>query len=222
MIDGRFFQGDPLKGTKWENLTFDEYHDEMSDDERKELKEHLESIKAPFTWGVFTREDFYPRGYNRTWRDIVLMSKEQLDDYHFYIWKSDALHREAFSQCDIDESLEDEIFRGLHSFGNPLEGTRWEDLTIHQYCTRMSDDERLKFKEYLESINAPTVNNYEDCKHLDWWTWRDIASTALEVVWKKFKISGTYEYIKGVGLFTSTPKNEKLDEEPFDYDSLPF
>ena len=221
MINGRF-QGDPLKGTKWENLTFYEYYEEMSDEERQELKEHLENINAPFTWDVDYREEFYPREFSRTWRDITLMSKEQLKGYYYYNLRLDQIHREAHSQFSEDESLEDEIFRGLHSFGNPLEGTRWEDLTIHQYCTRMSDDERLKFEEYLESINAPSLNNYEDCKHLDWWTWRDIASTALEVVWKKFKISGTYEYIKGVGLFTSTPKNEKLDEEPFDYDSLPF
>lgn len=203
MIDGRFFQGDPLKGTKWENLTFDEYYDEMSDDERKELKEHLESINAPFTWGVFTREDLYPRGYNRTWRDIVLMTKEQLDDYHFYIWKGDELHREAFSQRNLDESVEDVILGDLYAFGNPLEGTRWEDMTIDSFV-HMSDDERDKIDEYLESINAPSVTNYEGWEHLHWWTWRDIASTALEVVWEKFNIPGAYEYIKELGLYKST------------------
>lgn len=204
MIDGRFFQGDPLKGTKWENLTFDEYHDEMSDDERKELKEHLESIKAPFTWGVFTREDFYPRGYNRTWRDIVLMSKEQLDDYHFYIWKRDALHREITSQANLDESVEDMILGDLYAFGNPLEGTKWENLTEQQFTTRLSDEERDEIEEYLVSINAPSMTNYEGWEHLDWWTWRDIASTALEVVWEKFNIPGAYEYIKELGLYKST------------------
>ena len=221
MINGRF-QGDPLKGTKWENLTFYEYYEEMSDEERQELKEHLENINAPFTWDVDYREEFYPREFSRTWRDITLMSKEQLKGYYYYNLRLDQIHREAHSQFSGDESLEDIILDDLYAFGNPLEGTRWEDLTIHQYCTRMSDDERLKFEEYLESINAPSLNNYEDCKHLDWWTWRDIASTALEVVWEKFNIPGRYENIKEVGLFKSTPKNEKLDEEPFDYDSLPF
>lgn len=220
MINGRF-QGDPLKGTKWENLTFYEYYEEMSDEERQELKEHLENINAPFTWDVDYREEFYPREFSRTWRDITLMSKEQLKGYYYYNLRLDQIHREAHSQFSGDESLEDIILDDLYAFGNPLEGTRWEGMTVESFLAK-SEEERLKFEEYLESIDAPSVNNYEDCKHLDWWTWRDIASTALEVVWEKFNIPGTYENNKEVGLFTFTPKNEKLDEEPFDYDSLPY
>lgn len=70
---------DPLKGTKWEDLTLPKYCNEMSDDEREELKEHLENINAPFAYEV--DDDINEEGDYKTWRDIVSMSDEELDKY---------------------------------------------------------------------------------------------------------------------------------------------
>ena len=79
------FKGDPLKGTKWESLTLHTYYEDMSDEERNELRKHLESINAPFRCDVNDAEDYYPKGLvgHWTWRDIVCMSAEQLDYYYY-------------------------------------------------------------------------------------------------------------------------------------------
>ena len=222
MIDGKF-QGDPLKGTKWENLTFYEYYEELSDEERQELKEHLESINAPFTWNVEYREEFYPREFSRTWRDIALMSKEQLKGYYYYNLRLDQIHREAHSQFSGDESLEDVILDDLHAFGNPLEGTKWEGMTVESFLDK-SEEERNEIEEYLVSINAPSVISHKGWQQLDWWTWRDIASTCDDVVWEKFNIPGAYEYIKGLGLYKSTEDIHSVEDyEDIDSDEeLPF
>ena len=72
-------------GTKWESLTLHTYYEDMSDEERNELRKHLESINAPFRCDVNDAEDYYPKGLvgHWTWRDIVCMSAEQLDYYYY-------------------------------------------------------------------------------------------------------------------------------------------
>lgn len=77
-MNDNYYKGDPLTGTRWEDLSFDEYYN-MTDDDRKELREYLESINAPFGSDIDDEAD--PEGNYKTWRDIVSMSDEELEDY---------------------------------------------------------------------------------------------------------------------------------------------
>lgn len=45
----------PLVSTRWENLTFNEYYI-MSDEERQEIKEYLDSINAPSGYELMMEE----------------------------------------------------------------------------------------------------------------------------------------------------------------------
>ena len=86
-----YFIGDSLKKTRWENLTFDEYYT-MSGEKRQELKEYLESINAPSGYELLMEEedelleeeDELSGVCFISWRDIVLMSDEDLDFYKAY------------------------------------------------------------------------------------------------------------------------------------------
>lgn len=73
------YSGDPLKGSRWEDLSFEDYLN-MSNEERQELKSYLEDlIEVPPGWG-FVDED----GYYNEWMHIVsLSSDEELKDYYY-------------------------------------------------------------------------------------------------------------------------------------------
>ena len=77
----------PLESTRWENLTFGEYYN-MPDVERQELREYLESINAPSGYELLDElleeEDDLSGVCFISWRDIVLMSDEDLDFYKAY------------------------------------------------------------------------------------------------------------------------------------------
>jgi len=77
-MNENIFEGDPLEGTRWENLTFNEYY-LMSDEEKLELKGHLVSINAPFSSDL--QDEEAPEGNYKTWMDIVSMSDEELEKY---------------------------------------------------------------------------------------------------------------------------------------------
>ena len=72
----------PLEGTRWENLTFDDYYN-MPDEERQVLRKYLESINAPL--GSNFVDEYYPEASFITWRDIVSMSDDELEDYNRYL-----------------------------------------------------------------------------------------------------------------------------------------
>jgi hypothetical protein len=77
-------EGDPLEGTRWENLTFNEYYN-MSDEERQEFREYLISINAPYGDELMMQEeDDLPGVLFLSWRDIVIMSDDELDFYKQY------------------------------------------------------------------------------------------------------------------------------------------
>ena len=79
-----YFIGDSLKKTRWENLTFDEYYT-MSGEKRQELKEYLISINAPYGDELMMQEeDDLPGVLFLSWRDIVLMSDDELEFYKQY------------------------------------------------------------------------------------------------------------------------------------------
>ena len=172
-MNDNYYKGDPLEGTRWENLSFDEYYN-MTDDERKELREHLESINAPFGSDII--DEANPEDNYKTWRDIVTMSEEELKDY----WN-----------C-VKARYTFEIGR------NPLEGTPWENLTIFDYVMEMSEVERKELFCYLERIQAPYGSNKDD--GIDRWSWRDIVTLPLETV--KYRVNNpSYVYNKELGLY---------------------
>lgn len=79
-----YFIETPLEGTRWENLTFNNYYN-MPDVERQELREYLESINAPYGGELMREEeDELPGVLFLSWRDIVLMSDDELDFYKYY------------------------------------------------------------------------------------------------------------------------------------------
>ncbi len=87
--------------------------------------------------------------------------------------------------------------------GDPLEGTKWKNLTIGEYYCFMSDEERKIFKEYLESINAPLGSeiNYEADPEENYKTWRDIVTMSEEELkdyWNCVKARYTIVPIPGI------------------------
>lgn len=175
------YKGDPLEGTKWEYLTIGEYYCFLSDEEKQEFREYLESINAPLGVEINYKSDS-EENY-KTWRDIVSMSEEELKDY----WNS---VKARYTIVPIQE-----IGR------NPLEGTPWENLTIYDYIMKMSDVDRKELFNYLDRIQAPFSIDKGD--GIERWSWRDITTTALEVVYERFNIPGAYVYNKELGLYES-------------------
>ena len=100
---GDFIIGVPLEGTRWENLTFYEYYEELSSEEREKFKEYLESINAPFTCQIENENECYPKECVKTWRDIVSMSTEELKEYYCYILHTDELHRMNMVLEELDD-----------------------------------------------------------------------------------------------------------------------
>ena len=80
-----YFVGPKLVGTKWEDLTFDEYYI-MSDEERQEIKEYLESINAPSGYELMMEEgeEILPGVCYLSWKNIVSMSDDSLEFYKAY------------------------------------------------------------------------------------------------------------------------------------------
>ena len=175
------FKEDTLEGTRWENLTFGEYHYFFSDEEKRELKEYLESINAPLGSEINYEAD--PEENYKTWRDIVTMSEEELKDY----WNCVKARYTIVPIPGIER--------------NPLEGTPWENLTIYDYVMKMSDVDRKELFNYLDRIQAPFSIDKGD--GIERWSWRDITTTALEVVYERFNIPGAYVYNKELGLYES-------------------
>ena len=85
-----YFIRTPLEDTRWEDLTFDEYYI-MSDEERQEFKEYLISINAPYGDELMREEeDELPGVLFLSWRDIVLMSDDELVFFKEY-WDARAM-----------------------------------------------------------------------------------------------------------------------------------
>ena len=183
------FKGDPLEDTKWKNLTIGEYCCFMSDEERKIFKKYLESINVPFGSEIYAEAE----GNNKTWRDIVSMSEEELKDYWNCI-------KAKYTIVPIPE-----IGR------NPLEGTPWENLTIYDYIIKMSDVERKELFNYLERIGAPFSIDKGD--GIERWSWRDITTTELEILVDTFN-APSFKYNKALGLYESINYYDS-DEVPF-------
>ena len=80
-----YFVGPKLVGTKWENLTLKKYYEEMSDDERKDLRKYLESINSPYGDDILEEDDSGGAFSYKAWRDIVSMSDDELEDYNRYL-----------------------------------------------------------------------------------------------------------------------------------------
>ncbi len=61
---------------------------------------------------------------------------------------------------------------------DPLEGTKWANLTLGEYHYLLLNNEQQELKQYLESINAPFGSdiNDEDYQKGNYKTWRDIVS----------------------------------------------
>ena len=186
------FKRDLLEGTRWENLTFGEYHYFFSDEEKRELKEYLESINAPFGSDINNEDD--PEGNYKTWRDIVSMSEDEQDDYWEYVKARD----KKLPTPGIDK--------------NPLEGTRWENLSLYDYVKIMSDKERKELFCYLESVHAPLCPWTDD--GVERWSWRDITTTLLEIIEYEFNYPDAYVYNKELGIFES-PHRFNPEELPF-------
>ena len=187
-----YFKGDPLVGTRWENLTFGEYYYFFSDEEKQELKEYLENINAPF--GSDINDEDYQKGNYKTWRDIVSLSEDEFNYYRGLVKARD-------KYLPIP---------GIHR--NPLEGTLWENLTIYDYIKCMSYKERKELLSYLERVHAPFCPRTDD--GVERWSWRDITTTLLEIIESKFNIPGVYVYNKELGIFES-PHSCDSEEFPF-------
>ena len=77
-----FYNGDPLEGTRWEKLSFDDYYN-MANEERQELRCYLECINAPYWYNLVNESN--PEGHYNTWRDIVSMTNNELEEYKQYV-----------------------------------------------------------------------------------------------------------------------------------------
>ena len=105
-MDTYYFIETPLEGTRWVNLTFDEYYT-MSDEKRQEFKDYLISINAPYGDELMREEeDELPGVLFLSWRDIVLMSDDELDFYkHYWDARNSAVPMPE-GECDNTEDSE--------------------------------------------------------------------------------------------------------------------
>lgn len=94
----------PLVSTRWENLTFNNYYN-MPDVERQELREYLESINAPCGSNIVDEDSPVVASYI-TWRDIVSMSNDELEDYKRYLDARDMAPPMHEVECDNTEDSE--------------------------------------------------------------------------------------------------------------------
>jgi len=102
-----YFVGPKLVGTKWEDLTFDEYYI-MSDEERQEIKEYLDSINAPSGYELMMEEgeEILPGVCYLSWKNIVSMSDDELEDYKRYLEARDMAPPMHEVECDNTEDSE--------------------------------------------------------------------------------------------------------------------
>lgn len=99
-----YFIGTLLEDTRWENLTFDEYYN-MSDEERQDFREYLESINAPYG-DDFPDEDGVGGAYFYiTWSDIVSFSDDSLERYKLYREMKAMAPPMPEVECDNNDNL---------------------------------------------------------------------------------------------------------------------
>jgi len=100
-----YFVGPKLVGTKWENLTFKKYYEEMSDEERQELRKYLESINSPYGDDILEEDDPGGAFSYKAWRDIVSMSDDELEYWNQYWEERDSGPAMPEIECDNYDDL---------------------------------------------------------------------------------------------------------------------